>query len=685
MSEKRRRRRRSQPDTSEYEDYDSIEYEPSTRRRRSKRSRSGNSASAPSSKGPASPIQWLRRGVLAVLVLIALLVLYKGARLGYLGFSLNQRVAAVERLAQSGIGTSAEPILVELQGISTTLNSISRELAPMQPGLDYLDGMTRVGTTLAHAGDLTALGEELTAMAAQGLAVTAPVLQQRQSGNFPTALANLVESSSETFVELGAQADALTPRVEELGRLDLLPSLSEPLRQGGATMGFGSALLQLAPTLPALMGTDRPVTYLILIQNNHELRATGGFISAVGQLTLENGEIAALEFKDSYEILNHDVEHPWAPEPMQRYLGIELMFFRDTNWSPDLPTAAQLIRTIYQQNEGIKADGIITVDLHAVELLMAGFGQIRVPNLAQPITSENIVEQIKAFWQQSPLVEESTQRNAEESSTNGEQDWWKHRKDFMPFLGEAAIKKLQTGSADYLSLIQALHRALEERSVQIWVDEPAAAQQLATLGWDGSLRPPPAGDFLALVDSNFGFNKVDSVLERHLHYTVEWPGGVSGGDSSDSSGEGQPAIATASIVYDHPVAVAGHQCDITPRYGATYDDMSARCYFDYVRLYVPQGSRLRDVSGVDLTTTDSRPGENGTQVFSAYFIARPGEKQTLQFQYELPERIQRDEYQLTVRRQSGTKALMFTGAVDINSVSPISLESQIQKNTYRWP
>lgn len=669
-------RRRKRPDV-EYianeEAYEFAEYDQPVRRRRSgsKRSRSASSG----------PQLWFRRIGLALLALLLVIVLYKIGRMGYLAFQLTQRVTNIERLAESSLSTNVASILAELQGIEVTLNAIGREIAPLQPSLNYLDGMTKVGTTIAHAGELTDLGEELTRMAIQGLAISGPVLQERQSGSFPTALANLVEDSTQGINDLRLQADALIPQVEALGQLDLLSSLAEPLREGGATMGFGSAMLQLAPSLPALMGTAEPVTYLILIQNNHELRATGGLISAVGQLTLDNGEIVALEFKDSYDILNHDVEHPWAPEPMQRFLGVELMFFRDTNWSPDLPTAGQLIRTIYQQNEGVKADGIITIDLHAVELLMAGFGQLRVPDVVQPITSENIVEQIKLFWQQAPTLDDSTQSQAANEATSDEQDWWKHRKDFMPFLGEATIRKLQTGSADYLTLVQALYNALEERSVQIWVDDPTAAGQLAELGWDGSLRSPAEGDFLALVDSNFGFNKVDSVLERHLHYTVEWPDGQTGSSASGN----QPAIATASIVYEHPVAVAGHQCDITPRYGTTYDDMSARCYFDYVRLYVPLGSQLRDVAGVDLTTTDSRPGENGTQVFSAYFIAKPGDEQTVQFQYELPSRIQQDDYQLTVRRQSGTKPLDFNATIGVNSRNPIIIKSEIQKNSYHWP
>ena len=239
----------------------------------------------------------------------------------------------------------------------------------------------------------------------------------------------------------------------------------------------------------------------------------------------------------------------------------------------------------------------------------------------------------------------------------------------MPVLGEAAIQRIQGGAVDYVALVEALHTALEERAVQIWVNDPAAAKQLAQLGWDGGLRPPPEGDFLALVDSNFGYNKVDSVLKRVLTYQVSWPNGA-----------GEAALATNTVHYTHPVIVPGHQCDLTPRYGITYDEMTERCYFDYVRLYVPAGSRLLDVAGVDLTTTTSQPGENGSQVFAAYFIAEPGTEHQISFQYELPARIEPSGYRLLVRRQAGSGPLPITAQIGEETI-----QAHIVNGLYAWP
>ena len=61
-----------------------------------------------------------------------------------------------------------------------------------------------------------------------------------------------------------------------------------------------------------------------------------------------------------------------------------------------------------------------------------------------------------------------------------------------------------------------------------------------TLGW--GLQPEPGADFLAVVDTNMGYNKVDAVVERSLGYTVTWP-----------DGPDQPAMATVTFTYTHPI------------------------------------------------------------------------------------------------------------------------------------
>jgi len=420
-------------------------------------------------------------------------------------------------------------------------------------------------------------------------------------------------------------------------------------------------LLGILPHMSDLLGMNEPRTYLVLIQNNHEVRATGGFISALGRVTVENGTIAALDFQDSTRIMRDDVEYPWAPAPMRRYMGIELMLLRDANWSPDFPTTAQIVRSFYAQHNGIHVDGVVSIDLRAVELMVDALGPLTLEGLDEPLTGDSIIEQIQQFWAV-PL------ETGETIESVGLGRWWGQRKDFMPTIADAVLERVESGDVDYARLAQAALMALDERAIQVWINELDVQEPFAALGWDGALRAAPGRDFLALVDSNLGYNKVDAVIERALEYRVEWP------DSPE-----QPAQATATVTYSHPIELPDHRCDITPRYGTTYDDMTERCYFNYVRLYVPASSELIAIEGVDPDSITNRRGERKTRQFAGYFVLRPGEETTVTFTYRLPPTLTPDNYALSVQRQSGTLPLPFTANID-----GAAIDTLVRGGRFEW-
>ncbi|MEZ4661299.1 MAG: DUF4012 domain-containing protein [Caldilineaceae bacterium] len=547
-----------------------------------------------------------------------------------------------------------------LQKVDQTLLGLAQEMQPMLALAARLDPSSQFGAAARVGAELMTSGRSLVAIGQDVLAIDGLFAE----GNEPPAQASQMVAlarAATTFARLAEQANRIEERMDALP-IDPLPAaVAEPLRQGQELARLLTAALHIAPAAPGLLGFDQPQSYLLLVQNNHELRATGGFITAVGLLKVTDGQMELLDFVDSYAIANSAVQHPWAPEPMQHHLGIDLLFLRDANWSPDFPTTAQLVRTLYAQNQGIWVDGVIALDLRAVELLVGGVGSLRVPGVAQPITPANLQMQIKEFWRNAPA-------GAGDANSQADDDWWRQRKDFMPLVAQALFERISSGAVDYAKLTLALVQALDERAIQLWSSDVEANGALAHAGWDGALEPTPAADFLALVDSNFGYNKVDSVLQRSLTYRVDWP--------TDPT---QPGQAVATITYRHPLAAPDHQCDQTPRYGSTYDEMAARCYFDYVRLYAPQGSRLTDVAGVDRATVQSAPDINGTQCFGAYFELPPGQEQQVTFYYELPPVLRPQSYRLLIRRQAGAPAL----PVELH-VASHTFQSVIEKGALLW-
>lgn len=394
----------------------------------------------------------------------------------------------------------------------------------------------------------------------------------------------------------------------------------------------------LLPQVPELIGVFGPRHYLLIVQNSDELRATGGFISALGVVTLDHGELVSLEFVDSYRLYKSDQSYPPAPAPMNQFMNIPYLLFRDANWSPDFPTTATMLSAIYRQETGLNVDGIVTVDLHALELIVGALSPIQLPDAPEALTGANVISFVKDMWAQ-----------PEEGKTItdvGLGQWWGQRKDFIPLLANAVVQKLKSGDIDYVAVAMAAEQALNERAIQIWLANEEAAAQLAHLGWDGGLQVPSDVDYLSLIDTNMGYNKANAVIERQLSYTITWP-----------TDNGALPEAIVTIDYRHPISVPNHTCDLTPRYGADYQDLVERCFFNYVRLYVSGGSKLLATEGLQQSSVQTTRGEHGTQIFAGYFVLPPGEHTQIVFRYQLPATIDESTYQLFLQRQAGSGPL----------------------------
>ncbi len=378
-----------------------------------------------------------------------------------------------------------------------------------------------------------------------------------------------------------AELRAEVPPLSEPRLVALLAKVDKllPLAQDGV------ALLQAAP---ALLGADAPRTYLLLAQNSEELRATGGFISGAGHVTIDHGRLTGLVLKDSYALDNWQQPHPRPPAAITKYMAADLWVLRDANWSPDFPTSADVARGSTRRTRGSRRTARWRSISRRCACSWAQSARCTVPGVAEPITGANALQWMKSAW------ENPTAAQGADGQPAG--DWWSRRKDFMGDLVKAALAKLQAGGdLDAIALARAVYASLDGRHLQAAVDDPALAALLAQRGWDGGLRLPERSDFLGVVDSNVGFNKANSFVREALDYRVE---DVQGG-----------LEATLTITYTHG-APAGAEtiCDRTAGYGPDYGSLSARCYWDYLRVYTVPDAELIESVGLEQRRHRARRG-----------------------------------------------------------------------------
>ena len=157
-------------------------------------------------------------------------------------------------------------------------------------------------------------------------------------------------------------------------------------------------------------------------------------------------------------------------------------------------------------------------------------------------------------------------------------------------------------------------------------------------------------------------------MQRAVDYAVTWP-----------DGPGEPALATLTLTYTHPVDAEDPGCPTGTRYGDGYGAMVERCYFDYLRVYVPGGSKLVAADGVAPDSISVRRGEHGTQVLTGYFTVEPKQSHQVRLTYRLPPAITPDTYRLIVQRQSGTGPLPIRLAA-----ADETLATTLEEGTLDW-
>ena len=524
----------------------------------------------------------------------------------------------------------------DLAALETHLGAARSAGRPFLWLMPKLGWVPRYGATLAAAPLLLDMGVELAGGGRQTLDALAPLTEELGDGQGFDLLAAALPVIAAAAPQLAA-ADTRLARAQELRASiqgELHPRLAEQLPRLDRLLPLARTGLRAAQVAPALLGAEGPRTYLILAQNNHELRGTGGFISAVGTVRVDRGRISDLQFTDSYAVDDLSQPHPTPPIALTAQMGIDILLLRDSNWSPDFPESAQVARALYQQDRGVASDGAVALDLEAVRLLVQALGPLQAPGVDEPITGDNVVAWMKQAWG-APRDSSGTVQEAQTSV------WWRQRKNFVSDLAAVALAKLDGGDVNITALGQAILSMLDGRHLQVAVDDPELAKTLAAQGWDGGLRPPKESDFLAVVDSNVGFNKVNAAVQQAIAYRVE----------PVSSG----LDATLTLTYTH-TAPAGAEpiCDRSPRYGDSYDALINRCYWDYVRVYAPGGSELLEAEGLNQPATEQ--GERGTTVFSGSFSLRPGDQRVATLRYQLPTDLPAAPYRLFVRKQAGTLA-----------------------------
>ncbi len=266
---------------------------------------------------------------------------------------------------------------------------------------------------------------------------------------------------------------------------------------------------QVIDGLPQIIGMVQDKTYLVLFQNNMELRPGGGFIGSYGILTMSKGKIKAFHIHDVYTAdgqLRGHIEPPFAIRP---YIPIVHLYLRDSNFDVDFIKDAQSTSYLLSQETGIIADGVIGVDLTAVRGLLASVGSVYIPSLNQTVDKNNFFL----------LAESASEKNFFPGSSQKE--------DFLNSFFTALMQKVQSsGAINPEILTQELTNALLQKHVLVAFADPTVQEPFTFANLSSSLIDARAqsasalNDFLGINEANLGINKANAFVTRSVSQEV---------------------------------------------------------------------------------------------------------------------------------------------------------------------
>ncbi len=169
-----------------------------------------------------------------------------------------------------------------------------------------------------------------------------------------------------------ADSDSLTRWVR--------PSYDALLGKVSDTDAALSAADRAVTVLPTMLGKDGPRTYLVLFDNNAEIRATGGLPGAFAVIEADEGRLSLVRQGAPADIGKFAT--PVLPQSAAEraiYDSQIAEYFQDTNFTPEFPRTAELVREMWKRTQKQQLDGVLSLDTVALSYLLRATGPISAP------------------------------------------------------------------------------------------------------------------------------------------------------------------------------------------------------------------------------------------------------------------------------------------------------------------
>lgn len=327
-----------------------------------------------------------------------------------------------------------------------------------------------------------------------------------------------IQDSARTVASAEHAVRASAERLQAIDASNLLPQISEPLiearTQLGSVQGTLDAAASASKLAPSMLGSSEQRRYLLLVQNNAEIRATGGIPGALAVLTADKGKLS-LASQTSAGALGIFTPAITVDAEQRNIYSTRLgKYVQDINLTPDFPTAAATAKAMWEKRAGEKVDGVISIDPVALGYILDATGpleladpQVRALGSGMParLTGDNVVKTLL-----SDVYSKITEPKKQDA--------------YFAAVASDIFAELSSGNNDAQQLMEGIGRGASEHRILVWSDRQEEQNVLLKYPLSGAVTSEslPPSQFGVYFNDGTGA-KMDYYVKRTVQLIQQCP------------------------------------------------------------------------------------------------------------------------------------------------------------------
>jgi hypothetical protein len=344
-----------------------------------------------------------------------------------------------------------------------------------------------------------------------------------------------------------------------------------------------------------MLGADGPRTYLLVVQNNAEIRSTGGLPGSLSFMRARNGKV-------DFGLRGSINDFPLRSQPvLPLSQGEETIYgksigtdVRNFNLTPDFPRIGEMFEALVAVERKVDLDGVIAVDPISLAQVLRVTGPITAGR--ETFTADNVVPK---------LLHDVYQRIESPKAQDA----------YFADASRSIADSLLSGPGDQQNLVGAIGEAARQRRVLVWSSHRDEQRILEDTAVSGRL-PRDTGSV-----PHVGMYLNDDTLGK-MEYFLDYRGGVK---SVGCTAKGVQSISTRMTLVSK--VSPGQVAQLTPYVAGPGVPRKLRGEMRlFLQLYAPTGGKLTGLTVDGKRTQVGVATHDGRQVSIIRRVLKPGER-----------------------------------------------------------